>query len=128
MRTDKVAPGVGNFRGTLKADWPEADWNVARGVGVDANGLVEKGASVSGILGLVIVDKTCRRAGARCDIMTTGEIVDLGPGFAPGQQVYVTTATGVLSAVAGNAAAPAGSQYVGTVMEDSRLVVRFTQS
>lgn len=125
MRFDKVAPGVGNFRGTLKSDWTSGDWDIARGVGIDANGLTEKGASVSGLLGLVIVDKTTRFAKSRIDIMQVGEIVDLGVGFAAGQLVYVDKTSGVLSAVAGNAAAPANSILVGPVMDDLRLVVRF---
>lgn len=125
MRIDKVAPGVGNFRGTLKSDWVEADWNVARGVGLDANGLTEKGASVSGLVGLVIVDKTTRFAKSRIDIMTNGEIVELGVGFAAGQRVIVNNTTGVLSAQAGGTAVPTGSTSVGWVMDDLRLVVRF---
>jgi hypothetical protein len=125
VRIDKVDPGVGNFRGTSKFDVAEEHWNVARGVGMDANGLSEIGPSVSGLQGLTIYDKTTRRAGSRIDIMTVGEIVDLGPGFSAGQKVYVANATGFLSAVAGNAAAPAASTFVGWVMDDLRLVVRF---
>lgn len=127
-RIDKVAPGVGNFRGTSKSEVAEADWNQIRGVGVDANGLSEIGPSVSGILGVSIFDKTTRRARSRIDIMTVGEIVDLGAGFSPGQKVYVSTTDGTVQAVAGNAAVPVGTKYVGTIMEDGRLVVRFAQS
>jgi hypothetical protein len=127
-RIDKVAPGVGNFRGTSKSDVASTHWNQIRGVGVDVNGLAEIGPSVSGILGVSIWDQTTRFAKSRIDIMTVGEIVELGAGYAPGQKVYISNVDGTPSAVAGNAAAPANSRYLGTVMDDSRLVVRFAQS
>ena len=125
MRIDKVAPGVGNFRGTLKTDIASGSWNTLLGVGIDANGLVEVGASVSGLVGLVIVDKTNYRAKSRCDINTTCEVVELGAGFSAGQRVIVNNTTGAVSAQAGGAAIPAGSTAVGWVMEDGRAVIRF---
>lgn len=125
MRIDKVAPGVGNFRGTLAVDWAEADWNKAIGVGLDANGLVVKGASVSGIVGVVIVDKTTKRAKSRIDVNQICEIVELGVGFAAGQRIIVNNTTGAVSAQAGGLAVPAGSTALGWVMDDGRAVVRY---
>lgn len=127
-RIDKTSPGVNNFRGTTKSLVLPANYNKVLGVGLDANGLTDIGPQVTGIVGVAIWDATTRFPKSRIDILTGGEIVEMGTGFNPGQKVYVSNVDGSVSAVAGNAAQPANTKYLGLMLDDSRLVVRFAQS
>jgi len=123
-RFDKVNSAIGVYRGTLLANVAPGDYNVVLGAGHDAAGLVTpKLPSVSGFKGVVILDKTNRRAGNRIDIMTNGEIVwssDETP-LTAGTTYYLNATTGALQTTE--------TRYmVGHTVEAWRLVVRFTDT
>lgn len=116
-RLDKTESAIGVTRGTLDADIAEADWGKVLGVGIDADGLVVRGAGQSGIIGVIIADKTNYKAGMRCDIFGNGsEIVDV-PGLAAGTAYYAANADGVLTAT------PTTATAIGFTVEAWRLVV-----
>lgn len=119
---DKYEPMSGGFRAPLAADWLQADIDKAFGVGLDVNGAVVKGAGVSGLVGVLILNKL-RYAGEIVDTMTDGEITEFGaetggtPGVA-GTVYFAATATGILSTT--NTGVRVGHTVAG-----QRLVVRF---
>jgi len=114
-RVDKTESAVGVTRGTLLADIPQALWGVALGVGVNAAGLTVRGAGQSGIVGIIIADKTNYKAGTRCDIIGNGsELVEF-PGV-PGTVYYAAVADGVISTT------NTGTR-LGYTIEADRLVV-----
>ena len=85
-RYDKYDPISGGFRAPLNADWAVADYGVPIGVGLNATGRVVKGAGVTGVLGVLVVDGRVeagvvksqpKKAGDIVDVMTQGEIVDV---------------------------------------------------
>lgn len=116
-RLDKTESAIGVTRGTLDADIAEADWGKVIGVGIDADGLVVAGAGQSGVVGVIIADKTNYKAGMRCDIFGNGsEIVDV-PSLAAGTVYYASNTTGLLSASA------TGATKIGFTVEAWRLVV-----
>lgn len=115
-RVDKTESAVGVIRGTNKADIPEADWNKALGVGIDATGLTVVGAGTSGVVGVAIFDRTNYRAGQRTDIFVLADILEVA--LTPGAKIYALNTTGVLSTTAA-----AGTQ-VGFCVEADRLIVR----
>lgn len=116
-RLDKTESAIGVTRGTLAADIAEADWGKVIGVGIDANGKVVAGAGQSGIVGVVIADKTNYKAGQRCDIFGNGsEIVDVAS-LVAGTVYYCTNAAGVLTATSTTAT------KIGFTVEAWRLVV-----
>lgn len=120
-RYDKYEPYAGGFRGLLAVDWLASDNEKAIGVGLNANGLVVKGAGTSGIVGVLILgSEKGKKAGAVVDTMTDGEIVEFGGD--PGS-VYFSNAAGVISkAPAG--VVPAGGVRVGHTVEGHRLITR----
>lgn len=124
-RYDKYDGMTGGSRVTLAEDWAKADEGIPFAVSVDANGRLVKGtAGQSGILGVLVVDKTAspgphKVAGDVIDVMRSGEIADVD-GFAAGTAVYAAE-DGTLSAGA------TGDLYVGTTIEADRLVVSVTK-
>ena len=122
-RYDKYDGVTGGYRGTAAADADPADFGIPLGASSDANGRTVVGApGNSGFTGVVIVDKTKRKAGDRLDIMTHGEIVydsdDVAPDLTAGTTYYLD-ANGALTT--------AESRYhVGHTEEAWRLVVRFS--
>lgn len=119
-RYDKYEPYAGGFRALLAVDWLPADVEKAIGVGLNANGLLVKGAGTSGIIGVIVLGSAKgKKAGAVVDSMTDGEIVEFGgdPGSA-----YYSTAAGVVTKAAGPI--PTGGVYVGHTVEAHRLIVR----
>lgn len=124
-RFDKYEPHVGGFRARLNADWLDADVGVVRAVGLNASGLVVKGAGATGVKGVVALG-LARKAGHAIDVMTAGEILDItdaevgGAALAAGQNIYVTAATGALTTAATGLVV-----YVGFMVEIDRLIVRF---
>lgn len=120
-RYDKYDPISGGFRALLANDFSKEDLNKPIGVGLDANGLVVKGAGQSGIRGVMILTKA-RKAGDVVDIMTNGEIVDLGEDdgvtAAAGTKFYAADADGAVTS-------DASANLVGSTVEAQRLVVRF---
>ena len=115
-RVDKTESAIGVTRGTLAADIVQADWNKPIGVGINSSGLTVRGAGVSGIIGVVVVDRTNDRAGQRCDMFGNGsELVEV-TGFTPGVKAYAATADGVVSTTN-------TGTYIGYTVEADRLVV-----
>lgn len=121
-RYDKYEPRAGGFRAALEAAADPADFNKVRAVGLNAAGNILLGdPSNSGFVGVTIVDKTKRRAGAIQDVMTDGEIVfdsdDVDVDLVAGTTYYLQ-ADGSLGT--------AETRYkVGHTVEAWRLVVRF---
>lgn len=115
-RTDKTESAIGVTRGTLLADVVQADWGKPIGVGINSAGLTVRGAGQSGIVGVIIADKTNYKAGTRCDIFGNGsEIVEFVG--VPGTVYYALNADGVVSSTA-----TAGTK-IGFTVEADRLVV-----
>lgn len=122
MRVDQTNSAVGVVRGTLGFDVAVAEYDTVIGVGIDADGLVQKGASRTGIVGVIIPTKVFRYIGERCDIFKIaqvladpGDVDDLG--LLAGTPYYVDDTTGVLTASA------TGSTRIGYTVEEDRLVV-----
>lgn len=117
-RYDKYDGVAGGFRVDAAAACPEAEFDQVRGAALDVNGhMITGAAGNSGFVGVVIRDRTKRRAGNPQDVMTNGEIVDV-TGLAAGTTYYLNAATGVLGT--------AETRYkVGHTVEAWRLVVRF---
>lgn len=120
-RYDKYDGVTGGFRAEAAAASVEADWGDVLGAAIDANGhMVTGAAGQSGFVGVVIRDRTKRRAGDIQDIMTHGEIVydSDETQLVAGTTYYLEAATGVLQT--------AETRYkVGHTVEAWRLVVRF---
>jgi len=116
-RIDKYHPVAGGFRAPLAADYAGSATPV--GVGLDVNGRVTIGVSVTavGIIG-VLCKPDAIKAGQIVDIMTAGELVEFA-GTA-GTAYTANTTNGVIS----NAAASATQIRVGQTVEATRLVVR----
>lgn len=114
-RFDKYGPIAGGFRGLLAANYTGA--TAVIGVGIDASGHVVVGAGQTGIVG-VINSPLDKKAGAVIDVMTSGEIVEMG--LVAGTVYTANTTTGVVS----SAAASATQKVVGFTVEGGRLIVR----
>lgn len=117
-RYDKYDGVAGGFRALAAAVCPENEFNVIKGASLDVNGAMLTGAAgVSGFVGVVVRDRTKRRAGDVQDIMTNGEIVDC-EGLVAGTTYYLNAATGALQT--------GETRYkAGHTVEAWRLVVRF---
>ena len=120
-RYDKYEPHGGGFRARLAADWVAADGTPVA-VGIDVNGRVVPGAGTSGIVGVVVLVADSKKAGDVVDVMTNGEIVEVGDtgftGRAAGIAVYGVPGTGALTNVA------TANRKIGHMVEATRLVVR----
>lgn len=120
-RFDKYGPFVGGFRAKLfAATVASTDIGKMWAVGLDVNGLVVKGAGVTGILG-VIVPVRNMAALEPIDVMTSGEVADFtlqnGAAAAAGTRYFGVAADGTFSTVA-------TGTPLGWTVEASRLVVR----
>lgn len=124
-RYDKYDPYNGGGRAKLAADWLPGDLDRVFGVGMNAAGLLVKGAGQTGIVGVIVLTMV-RAAGDVVDIMDKGEIVDFDfvgrprVAWAPavaGTKYYAATATGAVTANA------AGGVLIGHTREKSRLMV-----
>lgn len=122
-RIDKYDPISGGYRAPILAAIATPHDGVIGGgtapiaVGHDTNGRVVPGAGNTGIRGVICLSSKAA-AGDVVDVMTDGEIVDIG-GTA-GTSYTANTTTGVIS----NAAASASQIPVGHTVEVGRLVVR----
>ncbi len=137
-RYDKYDPVSGGFRAPLNVAWtatsgPSGVTDLGRVIAVSLNGSgrVVKAASVGAAVGVVIVNGPLA-AGDIVDVMTNGEIVELGAAdlqaaTAPtaGTRYYVDATAGRLTATAPGVGV--NGAYVGTTVEAGRLVVRFGQ-
>ena len=121
-RYDKYDGVSGGFRAALAADWAAADYGVPFGVGLDSSGRVVKGAGVTGVRGVLVVDGVAeggviktepKKAGDMIDVMTAGDIVETG--IAAGTKRAANVTTGVIGAT--------GTE-IGFTVEAGRLVVR----
>lgn len=145
-RYDKYEPYANGFRAVLAADFgytggnpdrSHADMGRPFGYGFDANGLLVRGAGVTGIKGIGILDLP-KNAGSVADVMTSGEILEwetsAGVAGVAGMNYYVVSATGLVVAGtgAGGITQPAGSVYAGftaevTPTKGARFISRFAQ-
>jgi hypothetical protein len=122
VRYDKYDGVTGGFRATAAAVMPGGEADKLVGAALDANGLMVTGAAGnSGFVGVVIRDRTKRRAGDRQDIMTHGEVVldSDETQLVAGTKYYLNATTGALQTTE--------TRYmVGQTVEAWRLVVRFS--
>jgi hypothetical protein len=128
-RYDKARPGTGTHRAPIGFTPVAGDLNKIFGVGLDANGRLIKGASVSGVIGVLVIDKI-KAIGDIVDYMNSGEIVEaaLSDGttaIAAGVAVYVIPGSGLLS-VASTGNIKIGHTVEGGVIANTRLVVAAT--
>lgn len=139
-RYDKYSPKSGGFRAPSNIAWSyvapiagveQVTNDVYRicGVALNGSGRVIKATTALSCVGIVIAHGP-KFAGDILDVMTAGEVVELGTGDiqgltapAAGTKYYLDVTTGRLSATAPT---PAGTNfmYVGTTVEATRLVVR----
>jgi hypothetical protein len=117
-RYDKYDPVSGGFRAAIAADKSTTDIATPIGVGLDTNGRVVAGAGNTGIVGVLMITKAVK-AGDIVDVMTDGELVEMGS-LAAGTKYTANTTTGVIS----NGAGSATQTPVGWTVEATRLVVR----
>lgn len=123
-RIDKYDPLSGGHRAPLAAAVNAHDGVIGGatapvGVGLDSSGRVVVGVGVAavGIIGVLCLPRNMK-AGDIVDVMTAGEIVDVGG--AAGTAYTANTTTGAIT----SAAASATQIRVGYTVEVGRLVVR----
>lgn len=135
-RYDKYNPVSGGFRAKLAAAWTATsgpasvtDLNRILVVGLNGSGQIVKAASVAAASGILIVHAVAAAAGDVHDVMTHGEVVEIGAadmqsGVAPtaGQKLYYDSTASRLTSTAPGAGV--NGFYVGQVVEVGRLVVR----
>jgi hypothetical protein len=135
-RFDKYNPKSGGFRAPLNAAWnttsgPAGVTDIGRvtGVMLNGSGRVVRATTHLACVGVIIVNGPMA-AGDITDVMTDGEIVEMGAldlqsGVAPvaGTKYYLDLTAGRLVA---NGAPTVGTNYfyIGTTVEATRLVVR----
>lgn len=118
-RIDKTHSAVGVVRAALNADVAEADYNKVIGVGLNAQGRIVYGAGQTGIKGIIIPDRTRRKAGLVTDIFVLGDVVEVD-GLPAGTSIYADPATGALATTD----AAGVNTYIGFTVEADRLVIR----
>lgn len=144
-RYDKYEPFANGFRAVLAADFgytagvpdrAHADLGKPFAVGLNASGQLVKGAGVTGVKGVVIIDLP-KSAGSVVDVMTSGEILEWETsagvaGVAATNYYGSTGATGAVAAGtgAGGVTPPATSVYLGftaevTPTKGARFICRF---
>ena len=114
-RVDKTNSAVGVVRAALAADIAHADWNTPIGVGINASGLCVKGAGQTGIVGVVIADRTNYKAGQIADIFVLADVVGCD-GLTAGTKYYV--------AADGTVGTTTTDTEIGWTVEADRLIVR----
>lgn len=117
-RYDKYDPISGGFRAPLAADWGSGDVAVVRAVTLDGNGRVVKVAAADTAEGALVIDQPMA-AGDIVDVMTAGEIVEVG--LAAGTVYYSKTDATLETAAP---ATGANKVKIGRTVEADRLVVR----
>lgn len=124
-RYDKYDPYSGGFRAPLAADFGtggnSADLGKIWAVGLNASGQIVKAVASADTVGLLVLTQE-RYAGQVVDVMTHGEIVDVGAsdnvtGGVAGGPIYAAPG-GALNATA------TAQKKVGFFVEASRLIVR----
>lgn len=113
-RIDKYDSKDGGFRAPLGFVVDATLVGVELGVGLDANGRVQRGNANTGVKGVLVLTQT-KAVGDIVDVMTDGELVEFGG--VPGTNYYAAAADGVVSA-------DNTGTYVGCTVEGTRLVVR----
>lgn len=121
-RIDKTDSAVGVVRAPLNADIEEANYDTIKCVGLNAQGRIVYGAGQTGVVGVIISDRTVRKAGKIADIFVLGDAVDVD-GLAAGTTYYADPATGDLITAADNGAGVANTR-IGFTVEADRLVIR----
>lgn len=137
-RIDKYEPLTGGFRAPLAANFAVGDLGKALPVGLDANGRVVVGLGNTGYVGVLVLTSV-KNAGDIVDVMQDGDIVEFtmasgaaAPAgtnfFANAENNTLAPGTGARTATAPftapATAAAAGTKFVGTTVEGTRLVVR----
>lgn len=112
---DKYEPLTGGTRAKLGFALLSADVRKVIGVGLDANGRVQKGAANTGVIGVICLTQTAS-VGTVVDVMQDGDIVEM-TGLTAGTRYYAAAADGAISTT--NTGKP-----VGFTVEADRLVVR----
>lgn len=118
-RIDKTDSAVGVVRAALNADIDEANFNEIKCVGLNAQGRIVYGAGQTGVVGVIISDRTVRKAGKIADIFVLGDALEVD-GLAAGTTYYADPVTGDLTADAGAGA----NTRIGFTVEADRLVIR----
>jgi len=116
-RIDKTDSAVGVTRAELAFDVEESAYNKIKAVGLNAAGRIVYGAGNSGVKGIIISDRTTRKAGKVVDIFKLGEVVDC-EGLTAGTTYYADATTGDLTATAAD-----GLVEIGYTIEAERLVL-----
>lgn len=114
-RVDKTDSAVGVVRAALAADVPQADWNKPIGYGINASGLAVRGDGNSGVVGVVIADRTNYRAGQIADIFVLADVVGCD-GLTAGTTYYADAAGDLSTTDTGT--------LIGFTVEADRLIVR----
>lgn len=114
-RIDKTDSAVGVVRAALAADVDEADYGKVIAVGINGASRIVKGAGTSGIVGIIIPDRTRRKAGMVTDIFVLADVLEC-EGLTAGTKYYAD-ASGVISDTN-------TGTYVGFTVEADRLIVR----
>ena len=118
-RIDKTDSAIGVVRAALNADIEEANYDKVKAVGINAQGRIVYGAGQTGVIGVIISDKTVRKAGKIADIFVLGDILE-NTGLSAGTKYYADPATGDLT----TDAAAGANAYVGFTVEADRLILR----
>jgi hypothetical protein len=122
-RYDKYEPKVSGGRARLANDWLPQDVDKVVGVGLNASGLVVKGAGVTGILAVLICSKI-ERAGTVVDLMDKGDIVDFKYVGRPRVPFAgATPATAYYAAADGVVSATDTGTYIGTTRDADYLPI-----
>jgi hypothetical protein len=133
-RIDKYGPLTGGFRAPLNAAWNAtsgpsgvSDLDRVIVVALNGSGRLIKATTAASAVGVVCLP-SAKEAGAVVDVMTNGEIVELGANDlqtgspAAGTKYYFDATASRLATTA--PAAGTNAFYVGTTVEATRLVVR----
>jgi hypothetical protein len=134
-RIDKYGPKTGGFRAPLNAAWNAtsgpagvSDLDRVIAVALNGSGRIIKATTAAAAVGVVCINGA-KNAGDPVDVMTSGEIVELGVNDIQGATAPTAGTKYYFDATASrlSASAPAtgvNGFYVGTTVEASRLVVR----
>lgn len=112
---DKYEPLSGGHRAPLGFAVAGADLRTPIGVGLDANGRLQRGAANTGVIGILVLTKA-KNVGAIVDVMQDGELVEVD-GLTAGTRYFVDAVTGVVGTDIADVPA-------GWTVEADRLVVR----
>lgn len=134
-RIDKYGPKTGGFRAPLNAAWNAtsgpggvSDLDRVIVVALNGSGRLIKATTAASAVGVVCLNGA-KNAGDVVDVMTSGEIVELGTADIQGATAPTAGTKYYFDATASRlaASAPAAGTnafYVGTTVEAGRLVVR----